>query len=64
MTTTEIDNDEVVLTYDESYYEERASAEEIYLEEMEEELRVTLHHSLCRPQDRTALIVGHAALRS
>jgi hypothetical protein len=23
----------------------------------------TLHHSLCPPQDRTALIVGHAALR-
>ena len=24
----------------------------------------TVYHSLCRPQDRTALIVGHAALRS
>jgi hypothetical protein len=39
---TENDNDEVVLTYSESYYEERASVEEIYLEEIEEELRSKL----------------------
>jgi hypothetical protein len=38
----ENDNDEVVLTYSESYYEERASVEEIYLEETEEELRSKL----------------------
>ena len=35
---TENDNDEVVLTYSESYYEERASIEEIYLEIIIEEL--------------------------
>ena len=39
---SENDNDEVVLTYSESYYEERASVEEIYLEEIEEELRSKL----------------------
>jgi hypothetical protein len=39
---TENDNDEVVLTYNESYYEELASAEEIYLEVTEEELRSKL----------------------
>ena len=36
------DNDEVVLTYNESYYEERASVEEIYLELIIEELRSQL----------------------
>jgi hypothetical protein len=39
---TENDNDEVVLTYSESYYEERASVEEIYLEVMVEEVRSKL----------------------
>jgi hypothetical protein len=39
---TENDNDEVVLTYNESYYEERASVEEIYLEVIEEWLRSKL----------------------
>lgn len=35
-------SDEVIPTYDESYYEELASEEEIYLEEIEEELRSEL----------------------
>jgi hypothetical protein len=35
---TENDNDEVVMTYNESCYEERASVEEIYLELIVEEL--------------------------
>lgn len=35
-------SDEVTPTYDESYYEELASEEEIYLEEIEEELRSEL----------------------
>ena len=39
---TENDSDEVVLTYDDSYYEERASVEEIYLELIIEELRSQL----------------------
>jgi hypothetical protein len=38
----ESNSDEVVLIYNESYYEERASEEEIYLEEIEEELRSEL----------------------
>ena len=38
----ESNSDEVVLTYNETYYEERASEEEIYLEEIEEELRSKL----------------------
>lgn len=38
----ERNSDEVVPTYNESYYEERASVEEIYLEETEEELRSKL----------------------
>jgi hypothetical protein len=48
----ENDNDEVVLTYSESYYEECASEEEIYLEEIEEELRSTLISDT--PQDDCA----------
>ena len=39
---TENDNDEVVLTCNESYYEERASVEEIYLEITVEEVRSIL----------------------
>ncbi|HEY4046998.1 MAG TPA: hypothetical protein VGM27_09035 [Acidobacteriaceae bacterium] len=39
---TENDNDEVILTYNDSYYEERASVEEIYLEVMVEEVRSKL----------------------
>ena len=35
----ESNSSEVVPTYNESYYEERASEEEIYLEEALEELR-------------------------
>ncbi|QNI32837.1 hypothetical protein H7849_02220 [Alloacidobacterium dinghuense] len=35
-------SDEVIPTYDESYYEALASEEEIYLEEIEEELRSEL----------------------
>ena len=38
----ESNSDELVLTYNESYYEERASAEEIYIEVIEEELRSKL----------------------
>jgi hypothetical protein len=38
----ESNSDEVVRTYSESYYEELASSEEIYLEETEEELRSEL----------------------
>ena len=41
--------DEVIPTYNESYYEERASEEEIYLEETEEELRSKLISDM--PQD-------------
>ena len=46
----ESDSDEVVLTYSESYYEECASEEEIYLEEIEEELRsdIDLGHAAGR----------------
>jgi hypothetical protein len=36
------DNDEVVLTYNESYYEERASVEETYLEVIVEVVRSKL----------------------
>jgi hypothetical protein len=36
------DSNEVIPTFDDSYYEERASVEEIYLEEIEEELRAVL----------------------
>jgi hypothetical protein len=38
----ESNSEEVVLTYNESYYEERAGEEEIYLEVTEEELRSKL----------------------
>jgi hypothetical protein len=38
----EEDSNEVIPTFDDSYYEERASVEEIYLEETEEELRAVL----------------------
>jgi hypothetical protein len=46
---TENDNDEVVLTYNESYYEKRASAEELYLEVIVEEIRSQLISEM--PQD-------------
>jgi hypothetical protein len=39
---TEDGNDEVVLTYNDSYYEERASVEELYLEVLVEEVRSKL----------------------
>jgi hypothetical protein len=38
----EEDRNEVIPTFDDSYYEERASVEEKYLEETEEELRAVL----------------------
>ena len=38
----EEDRNEVILTFDDSYYEERASVEEIYLEETGEALRAVL----------------------
>lgn len=38
----EEDSNEVIPAFDDSYYEERASEEEIYLEETEEELRAVL----------------------
>jgi hypothetical protein len=49
---TKNDNDEVVLTYNDSYYEERASVEEIYLEVMVEEVRSKLLSET--PQDDCA----------
>ena len=38
----EEDSNEVIPTFDDSYYQERASVEEIYLEETEEALRAVL----------------------
>ena len=38
----EEDSNEVIPTFDDAYYEERASEEEIYLEETEEKLRDVL----------------------
>ena len=40
--TNKSNEDEIDLAWSESYYEERASEEEIYLEETEEELRIKL----------------------
>jgi hypothetical protein len=59
---TENDNDEVVLTYSESYYEERASVEEIYLEEIEEELRSKLISET--PQDDCPTTAPETAFES
>ena len=39
----EADSNEVVPTFDDSYYEERASVEEIYLEETGEALRAVIN---------------------
>jgi hypothetical protein len=61
--TIENISDEVILTYDESYYEELASTEEIYLEEIEEELRSKLISYT--PQDGChTRIVSRGAVKS
>jgi hypothetical protein len=58
----ESNGDEVVPTYNESYYEERASEEEIYLEETEEELRSKLISDT--PQDDRPTLAPDTAFES
>jgi hypothetical protein len=58
----ENDNDEVVLTYNDSYYEERASVEEIYLEVLIEEVRSKLLSET--PQDDGPTPAPETALES